>query len=226
LMMEIKAAKDNLTVSSINAEVMNDYIIPGINGLEVNVEKSFFNMKSFNAFNSYYLVFDQVFPDISLENNKNKIIKKGNYRKRSVSFIVEPTDAIINFFKNNKIEVSILVNLNDYNKYKNYELLNYEVTDFKKLNTLLDKIEQNTKICIVNSNIKEECIKNNYYLVENNKELNGTNIAILKSEIESGDIILIKNNINLEDLRILINQIKYQNLNIIKLSDLITEENN
>lgn len=226
IMQSINEAKDNLAVSSIDAEVTNEYIIPGINGLEVNVKESFSNMKSFNAFNSYYLIFDQVPPEISLENNKHKIIKQGNKLKRSVSLIFEPNDSISNYLKNNNIKANILMNLDNYDEATNFEILNNEINNFSKLETILNKAELNNKICFVNKNNKDYCVEKEYYLVENNKELNGSNIALIKSNIESGDIILIKSSTKVEDLEILINQINYQDLNIIYLSELITEENN
>lgn len=226
IMESINEAKDNLAVSSVNAEVMNEYIIPGLNGLEVNIKDSFSKMKSFNTFNSYYLVFDQVPPEISLENNKNKIIKQGNKLKRSISLIIEPTESIMEFLKSYNIKADILMDLDNYDKTTEFEIINNEVNNFSKLETLLNKAEKNKKICYVTTNNKDYCIKKDYYLVEHTKELNGTNIAMIKSNIISGDIILIKSTTNIEDLRLLIEQIKYQDLNIVYLSELITEENN
>jgi len=226
IMQSINEAKDNLMVSSINAEVTNEYITPGINGLEVNVKESFSNMKSFNVFNSYYLVFDQVPPEISLENNKHKIIKQGNKLKRSVSLIIESNESIENYLKSKNIKANILMNLDNYNNEVEFEILNNEVNNFAKLETLLNKAALNKKVCFVNKSNKNYCIEKDYYLVMNNKELNGSNIAIIKSNIESGDIILIKSSTKIEDLEILINQINYQDLKIVYLSELITEENN
>ena len=226
IMQSINEAKNNLTVTSVNAEVENEYITPGINGLEVNVEKSFSKMKAFNVFNSYYLVFDQIAPEISLENNKNKIIKQGNKLKRSISLIIEPNNLILKYIEENNIQANILMNLDNYNSNTKLEIINNEINDFKKLESLLNKSELNKNICLVNKNNVDYCTKKEYYLVENQKELNGSNIALLKNDIKSGDIILIKSMAKLEDFNILINQIKYQDLKIVYLSELITEENN
>lgn len=225
IMQEIKSAKDNLAVASIDASVFDEYIIPGINGLEVNVIESFSKMKSFNAFNSYYLVFDQIQPEISLENNKHKIIRQGNKLKRSVALILENNSAIKEYLRSNNIKANVLANLETYKSAENFEILNNELLEFDKLETLLNKAEINNHICFLNNN-KDYCIEKEYYLVQNNKELNGSNIASIKSTIESGDIILIKNSANLDDFKILINQINYQDLSIVYLSELITEENN
>ena len=46
-------------------------------------------MEDFNAFNENFLKFNDITPEISLEDNKDKIIIKGNSKKRSVSLILE-----------------------------------------------------------------------------------------------------------------------------------------
>lgn len=226
IMISINEAKENLGVSSVNAEIKNEYITPGLNGLEVNIQESFSKMKNFDVFNYYYLVFDQIKPEISLENNKNKIIRNGNKLKRSVSIIIDSNNDITNYIITNNIKANILMNIVNYDKTTNLEILNNEINEFEKLDTLLNKAELNKKICFNNKNNIEYCIKKEYYLVENNKELNSTNLPLIKSNIESGDIILITQTAKLEDFKLLINQIKYQDLKIIYLSELITEENN
>lgn len=226
IMKSINDAKENLTVTSINAEIYDEYIIPGLNGLEVNVKESFQNMKSFQTFNSYYLVFDQVKPDISIENNKNKIIRQGNNRKRSISLILEDNQLIYDYLKSNNIKANILVDLDTYYKTETFEIINNDSINFEKLETLLNKAEKNSYICFVNESNKESCISKNYFLVENNQELNSSNIVSIKNNIKSGDIILIKSSAKLEDFKLLLKQIEYQDLNIVYLSELITEENN
>lgn len=226
IMKDINEAKENLYVASVDAKVTNNYIIPGINGLSVNVDKSYDNMKSFKVFNSYYLIFDQIQPDISIENNKDKIIKQGNPKKRNVSFIIEENELIKEYFKENNIKANILMNLDNYDKTTSFEILNNETKNFRKFDSILTTAKKNSHICLLNKSNKQECLEREYYLLLNNKELNGSNIAEVKSNITSGDIILIKSTANLEDFKLLINQIKYKDLNVVYLSELITEENN
>ena len=86
LMKTITEEKDSKTVLSINSEIIDDiYIIPGLNGKEVNVDKSFNNMKNSQTYNEKLLIYNQITPAISLNNNKNKIIIRGNKNKNSVS---------------------------------------------------------------------------------------------------------------------------------------------
>ena len=85
IMKQINQEKEKHEEKSVNAIINEDKIIPGKNGLTINVEKSFSAMKSFNAFNSYYLIYDQVKPDISLNDNKDKIITNGNLSNKNIS---------------------------------------------------------------------------------------------------------------------------------------------
>ena len=52
IMKKIDAEKKVLDVSSVNAIIEEDKIIPGKNGLKINDKKSFSLMKSFGTFNS------------------------------------------------------------------------------------------------------------------------------------------------------------------------------
>ena len=55
LMQTIKDSSDNYQVSSVNATIKDNTIIPGIKGKKVNTMESFLNMKDFGSFNINYL---------------------------------------------------------------------------------------------------------------------------------------------------------------------------
>lgn len=212
--------------ASVNALIKDNTIIPGINGLSVNVDKSFQKMKSFGAFNKYYLIFDQVKPKISLEDNKDKIITSGNNKKRVVSFILEENEKITNYLKENNIEASLLITSDTFKRDNYFEQINGDNKNFNGVEGLLNSISQNKNICILNNYNEELCRKNQKYLVKPSLELNEFNIASVKTKIESGSIIYIKKSAKLEDMKLLLDQIKYKGLTIKKLSELILEENN
>ena len=102
LMQEINQEKVNYEEAFVNASIEGDYIIPGINGLLVNARESFYNMQELEVFNQYYLVYEQVKPEISLEDNKDKIINKGNAKLKQVSFILEDTSSISEYLEENQ----------------------------------------------------------------------------------------------------------------------------
>ena len=212
--------------SYVNAWISEDTIVPGINGLAVNVDKSFQKMKSFGAFNKYYLIFDQVKPEISLEDNKDKIITQGNSKKRSISLVLEEENEISEYLKNNKIPASLLITNHTFQRDSSLEQINADHKNFKATEGLLNSINQNKNICIVNNYNEELCRKEKKYLIKPNLELNTYNIASIKNKVESGSIIMIKKGVKVEDVKLLIQQAKYKGLSIIYLSELILENNN
>lgn len=222
ILQEIKSKENELLIDSKDATVVNNFIIPGIKGSKVNVEKSFNKMKSLNAFNEYYLVYDDVKPSISIEDNKDKIIISGNKSKKQISVIIEYNEDLINYFRNYKID--LLINKNNYDKNIKFELINNEkdVKKFKQVETLLNNDKINKKLCLYNQSNQDICKSKGNYIIKNTHYLND-NIYDIKNTLESGSIILIKKDTNLKDIKILLNQIKFQDLEIVYLSDLIKE---
>ncbi len=100
LMIKINNTKERYNVDYVNAKIEGETIIPGINGLNVNANKSYNNMKSINVFNEYYLKYDQIKPEISLVDNKDKIIIKGNKNKNAISLVIKNNPYIKTYLKN------------------------------------------------------------------------------------------------------------------------------
>ena len=218
----MKQIKDyNKEVKSVDAVIQDDYIIPGINGLIVNTKDSYSNMIKVGYFDEEYLSFDEIAPLISLQDNLDKIIKKGNSLKKSISIIIDNKSLLKYCIKNN-IKANYLVNVNDLFDDQNVLLLNNEVKDFYRVEKYLNKKNANSNICVINSNNRKICESNGKYLVEPTYFINNSNMSSIITEIDSGDIIKI-DNLSMTNFIILINKIKYRNLNISYLNDLISE---
>ena len=224
LVMQINENSSDFNTLPVSAEIDGSYIVPGLNGNTVNVLKSYNNMKFLDTFNSYYLVYDKKVPDISLENNLDKIIKNGNKNKNAVSIILENNMDVINYSKEKSINITRLISYETFDKNAYYEQINNDVEYYKKVESMLNNNNINKNICFINNNNIDICKEDKKYLVESTKELNNYNLANIKESIGSGNIIYIKNNVSLTDYKILIRQIYYQDLDIISLSKLITEE--
>ena len=221
----IDDVKEEYTVASIDATVYGNYIIPGLNGLEVNVKDSYFNMKSLDTFNEYYLLYDSIYPNVSIKDNKDKIITQGNSQKQSVSFILEYDKNIINYFTKNNIDASVLVDINTFDKSIELEQLNNEVNNFKDLDTLINKYQNNASVCYVNDNNLDVCKENNKYLVKTNNIINNNTIVSIKNNIASGNIYYVNKNTDVSSIQLIINSILYKDLDIVRISELISEEN-
>ena len=169
-------------------------------------------------------IFDTSYPEVTLENNKDKIVNKGNRYKKSVSFILEYDKELINYFKENNIEASILVTMDNFNKNENLEQINNEVNKYKDLEALINKYSNNTHICYVTNKNEKICRKNQKYLVKTDKILNNNTFITIKNSIESGDIYYVEKTADVKNIKILINSIIYKDLDIISLSKMLSEE--
>lgn len=87
IMENINEISNTLTVMGKNATIIENTIIPGIANQVIDKEASFFKMKEFGAFNETFLTYKSIKPDISLEDNKDKIIISGNNTIRQVSIL-------------------------------------------------------------------------------------------------------------------------------------------
>ena len=225
LMMTIKEQADNYNVKSVNAEIIGENIIPGINGLYVNSRESFYAMQSEDIFNEYYLVFEQKKPDVTLEDNKDKLIISGNPNIRQVTLILETENEVSEYLKLNEFKASLLVDMNTYKDKNYFESLNNETIGFKSLENNLTLNKENKHICVVNTDNKEICKKHKNYLVNPSLRLNNSNLLDIKKNLKNGSIIVIGDTATLSDVKILLKEIKYKDLELVYLSELISEVN-
>ena len=223
LMQVIKSKKNNYCVSSVNAIIEGNTIIPGIKGKIINEMGSYLNMKDFKAFNENYLVYDYVKPDISVEDNRDKIIISGNKNNRSISLLINNNDTIHSYLKKNDINYTKMIKYEDSIDYLDNVNIESDEKKYNDLNTLLKKNNKNNSICIVEYSNLSACKKNNYYLVKPNIILKNNNYITSLNEINNGSIILIDNNFNLENFKIVLNYIKRKDLKIVKLMEIIKE---
>ena len=225
LMMTIKEQADNYNVKSVNAEIVGENIIPGINGLYVNSRESFYAMQSEDIFNEYYLVFEQKKPDVTLEDNKDKLIISGNPNIRQVTLILEIENDVSEYLKLNEFKASLLVDMNTYKDKNYFESLNNETIGFKSLENNLTLNKENKHICVVNTENKDICQKHKNYLVSPSLRLNNSNLLDIKKNLKNGSIIVIGDTAGLSDVKLLLKEIKYKDLELVYLSELISEVN-
>lgn len=100
LMIYINEVKEDYEILSVDAIIEDNTIIPGINGISVNSKKSYSKMKALDVFNEYYLEFEEVKPVVSLNDNKDKVIIKGNKNKNAVSIIIKNNYAVKQYLEN------------------------------------------------------------------------------------------------------------------------------
>lgn len=225
IMHSIQEVEKNYIVNAVNATVDEKYIVPGIMGRMVNKTKSYVNMKAFGIFNEYYLVFDDVKPEVSLEDNKDKVIKEGNRNKKAVAFLLEDgNEDIKKYFIDNQIKADLLITESTYQNNNYFEQINGDKIKYKNVESLLNKNNQNHNLCYISKIDQDFCRKEQKYLIEETFELTGTNIVDAKSKLDSGAIIFIKKNATLEHLKLLLKEIHFKGLSVLPISELISEK--
>lgn len=221
IIKDINNIKEQKRVDYINCVFVDDeYIIPGLNGKEINVDKSFHKMKKESTFNEELLEYNQLEPQESIKNNKNRIIIKGNSHKNSVSIVFEDNNNLAKYISKQGYKINLLINKESYS-YE-YELINNASKEelYKTIEKHLNKKGINSELCLYTN---QNC--SNKYLFKPSLIINRSNFPEMIKTITSGEIIQIENSLSLEQLNLLIKQIEYQSLSIVPLSKLISEIN-
>lgn len=238
LMIDIKDRAINYEIEAIDAVIDNDTIIPGKYGKVVNIDKSYYNMKSSKVFNDKLLFYDIVKPNISLKDNNDKYIIGGNPKFKNVSLIyilnnnIESNINLINSI-NYRINIFLnyefmLKNINMLNSLNNHDIYNYgndgnytEDNVIMGNNIINNRTNNRSVYCLArtrNDNTINMCSKNKMYTIIPSIDRNYSDI---KSNIKNGSIIMIN---NIKELDVIVNYINSKGYNIVSLRELLIEE--
>lgn len=249
LMMEINEVKDSYKVDALNTTITDTSIIPGMIGCEVDVEKSYTNLKRLGSFSSNLLIYKDILPDIMLKDNFDKYIIKGNKEKNTVSLIFKvhedtKIDDIVDILNYKKVSASFFIDgkyiENNIEKVKSlikdgHEVLNYgyEGKYDKDLiiwnNNLIERINyDNPKYCYLEKediNILNLCTQNKMHTVIPNIIIENNPLLEIKKKIEKGSLISFEiNDQTLKQLNLVINYINQKGYKIDIVSNHLKEE--
>ena len=225
IMIQIKQNKDKYKEQSIKATIKDNTIIPGINGRIVNVKRSYKNMKINGYYSDKLFVYDYNKPIISLEDNKNKYIIKGNPAKRMISLIFKVKNNtnitnIISILNNYGAKSTFFVDINWFTNNTNVieQLIkeghnvgilldNYESDDFLWTDTVIKNINKQKHGFCYNAEKIEVCAENNDYTIRPKEISEYTPLVDLKKYIDSENLFSFE--VNSELKKELINIIIY-----------------
>ena len=239
IMIKIKENIDKYNIDVKEANIDNDTIIPGINGLKVNINKSYEKMKKMGIYNSKYLVYDVIYPKERLKNNRNKYIISGNNKNNNVSLLfivndVNMLDKTIKILNNYKIKSDFFItdsfiNKNGYlfNYIKNNGFnLNYygdySSSDFITNNTIIKNNFKNNNFCYLENKNKEYlniCTLNKNYTIIPSLIIKNNMLSKVKSNIKKGSLISIYIS-DISELDLTIKYIKSKGYNIVTLNEI------
>lgn len=232
IMKEILENKDNYYVSSIEPIINDTLYIPGINGLEVDVDKSYLNMKGKGIYDESLLVFSEV---ETITKDDYSIIS-GNESKKMVSLIIKLTnktqvDSLLELLSNKDIQVDFIIDkqietVELINKIKSYNhnILTSNKDEFSSLTYYSDN-----KYCIFEDYSNEYlyvCNKNNYISVIPSIIVNSSLYSTIKNNLKYGNIIFVNSNIDSDELSITLDYIKQKGIKIQLLDNHLSTSNN
>lgn len=231
----IKNEKDKYKVEKQEAVINNLTIIPGVNGKEVNIKKSYYNMKRIGSFVPSLLIYDEIKVKESIKENKDKYIISGNKNKNMVSLIFLVTydydlSKIIKILDSNNIQGNFFI---DYSYTVNADILKQLVKNNHIIGNLNNSnltkndfyiksiLNQKENYCyneLSDTRYLKECFKENDYTIKPNIIVKNNPYKTVKENLESGSLISFKVNKQLEiELLNIINFIKSKGLEIKNL---------
>lgn len=248
IMKEIKTKSPLKEEKALDAEITGNYLVPGYNGLVINLEESFTKMKSYGSYNDALLVFEEVEPNISIEDYYDKYISSGNGISTNIALvftvdnnsytkdildILSAMKTSATFFidgkftdNNSSFIVSLVSNSHEV------ELLSYDNSyDELLFKASLDKLKTLTsttpKYCYAtydNEEILNLCSKLSMHTIIPTLKLDNNIYSNSKGNLRSGSIISIKlTESNVQELKVLINYIKQRGFTLVTLDTLLNE---
>lgn len=249
LMLEILNNSDNYKVESISATIKDDTIIPGVNGVVVDVDSSYKRMKQVNAYYESMLIFSEVIPDESVLERYDKFIIGGNSSRSDIALLLKVSNLtnlenIYNvFLKKNAmatffVDGSVVEDNMDliYEIIKDgYEIENYgyngEYNDerFKWTNNMLYSLTNlEPKFCYsdyYNYDVLKLCSKNRMYTVKPTLNVVNNPFYTIKSNLKEGSIISLSlTDETVKELPTIISYIRQKGYNLTTLSEIISED--
>lgn len=248
LMIELEERKDEYSISALDARIIDMKIIPGVKGCEVDVEKSYYNIKRLGKFNPNLLEYTITMPENKLENNYDKYIISGNKVKNSVSLIFKVKeksniDNIIKILDNKKIKGTFFIdgkyienNIDKITSLINsgHEILNYGYdNEYDKdlivwNNNLIERINYNNpKFCYVEKediNVLNMCANNKMKTILPNLIIEKNPLIEVKANVSKGSLVSFNVNKTLEkELNLVINYVLQKGYNIELVSKHLEE---
>lgn len=248
IMQEILENENKYSVSYVNAIIKDNYIIPGLNGLEVDVNSSYNKMKKVGKYNENLYIFINDLPKLSIKDNYDKFIISGNKSIKNISLIFPISnskylDEIINILNANKIEATFFIdgkwgeeNIEILDKIKsNHYLANlgyedkYDKETINYTNALIKRLtNENASYCYssdMETYITEMCSKLNMYTIKPFITSTTSPFFSVKENIDNGAIFSLENNFyTVQELNTIINYIKQKGYNLVTINKLLSEE--
>ena len=246
IMKEIQSVSKDYYQESIDAILVDEGIIPGISGIQINIDKSYEKMKKYGSFDKSLLVFEEVIPTVTTSKTYDRYIVCGNSTNQKVSLIfkIDDTtyiDEVLDILKDKNAKTTFFITSdiiqNDidvlekiYLTGNSIELLSnsYSGSDINSANKILKNlINEKAKYCYSetkDNNILSSCKNYKMHSIIPNIITTSFPYNQIKNNVTSGSMISLSNNINtLRELPSIINYLNQKGYKIVTLEELLNE---
>ncbi len=248
LLSEIKSKKDGYKENAIEPLIKDNTITPGVNGKEVDVDKSYEEMSKIGYFDDKLLVYKTLPVDEPLDKNKDKYIVSLNNSRMEIAllFKVDKNDDITSIIKEldkRKIKGTFFVDSSYLEKHHNQiiELIgkgytignlsnneDYSDSDFVWMKTIITNIGvQKYNYCYTLKEDKEilkNCKIQDSYTIMPKVMINSYPLLNIKKSLKPGNIISLEVNKQLsKQLEAILNYIESKGYMIKPLEEGLKE---
>ena len=243
IMLKIKDAKKTISVAKIDPVINDDEYITGVNGCDIDVDKSYTKMKNIGEYKEELLVLSETVIDKKI---KNKYIISGNKNEKNVSIVFIIKDKVnnnlVNYLNSRKVNANFFIEGN----YLSKNIVNIkELASNHSIYYLGTEGKYSDKYMIYNNNLININTKNesNYCITDKKDEkllklctdydmktikadyIENNILDTIKNNLTNGEIIVF-NSEDEEEIKISINYILSKGYNIVSLNNLLNESNN
>mgnify|MGYP004512842037 FL=1 len=243
IMLKIKDAKKTISVAKIDPVINDDEYITGVNGCDIDVDKSYTKMKNVGEYKEELLVLSETVIDKKI---KNKYIISGNKNEKNVSIVLIIKDKLnnnlVNYLNSKKVNANFFIDGN----YLSKNIVNIkELASNHNIYYLGTDGKYSDKYMIYNNNLININTKNesNYCITDKKDEkllklctdydmktikadyIENNILDTIKNNLTNGEIIVF-NSEDEEEIKISINYILSKGYNIVSLNNLLNESNN
>lgn len=246
IMIEIKDVASKVKIKSEDAIIQDDTIIPGRNGQEIDINKSYQKMRKYGRYDEKLLLMEEFKPKVSIEKNYQKYVVGGNEEKRQVSFIflVRETDRVerikkiaedyqvkFNFFiesewleRNNQ---TLLTLVNEDHTIGNLEVID---KNYAWVDTVIRRIAKQKKgYCYTeekNESLLAICSANKNYTILPSIVVKENPYKTIKEQVEPGSLISMNiDQTTLNELPSIVKYLQSKDYKITALETHLSEEN-
>lgn len=245
LLLEIREKSDNYKILPSEPIINENTIIPGVNGVEVDIDKSYKQMREVGYFDENLLVYKTIEIEYPLNKNLDKFIISANEDKKAVALIFKISnndniDKIIKVLNKKDVKGSFFVT--SIYLEKNSELLfallkegntigalsdDYASSDAIWMKTIITNIgEQNSYCYLESKNVKtlKTCAFQGSRTIIPTSVINTSPLVNVRENLKSGAMLSFEVNKKLEyELENIINYIQSKGYSIKSLESLLNE---